>query len=60
MPWFRVDNRTEGVAALVEAANVPHAVEKYLTEYPPDLLVEPASETEIREWLDSDLQPWPI
>lgn len=58
MTWYRVNDNSQGVTALVDADSVDQAVEIYNEQYPPDLCVEEAAAAEIKEWIDSDQRPF--
>lgn len=60
MTWYRVNDNSHGVTALIDAGSVDQAVEIYNEQYPPDLYVEEATAAEIKAWIDSDQQPFPI
>jgi hypothetical protein len=58
MTWYRVNNKIEDTTALVDADSVEQAVEIYNEIYPPDLDVEEATTAEIKQWHNSDQQPY--
>jgi len=60
MTWYRVNDNSDGVTALVDADSVEQAVQIYLEQHPPDLLVEAASAAEIKQWINSNQQPQPF
>ena len=58
MTWYRVNNKSEDTTALVDADSVEQAVAIYNELYPLDLLVGKATTAEIKQWIDSDQQPY--
>lgn len=58
MTWYRVNNKNEDTTALVDADSVEQAVAIYNEVYPPDLSVEEATTSEIKDWITSDQQPY--
>jgi hypothetical protein len=51
--WFIVKDATAGQQVLIDAPDAGAATREYLEEYPPDLMVEPASDQTVENW-DSD------
>lgn len=58
MTWYRVNNNKEDTTALVDADSVEQAVNIYNEQFPPDLSVEEATVPEIKDWINSDQQPY--
>ncbi|MCV7174842.1 hypothetical protein [Mycolicibacterium sphagni] len=48
--WYRVDDRTQGQIALIEAGSAGQAARQYLEDYAPDLYATEASASDIEEW----------
>ncbi len=58
MTWYRVNNNKEDTTALVDADSVEQAVNLYNEQFPPDLSVDEATASEIKDWINSDQQPY--
>ncbi len=58
MTWYRVNNNKEDTTALVDADSVEQAVDIYNELFPPDLSLDEATAAEIKEWINSDQQPY--
>lgn len=55
---YRIEDSTIGHIVIMEARSTEDAIDRYREDYPPDLMVSLADDSEVEQWKGGDGTPW--